>query len=204
MKSHYLTKRAEIRPLFFALFSLGVSCANAASSTLQTIINDNLKDNSLTSQRNQLRQLIKWPDSCEETFDYPAAGFTFFKQNDNQYIVQIVCTYGSYQGMSLFYKISITDSAFTTSKIEFPVYTNSNNKSGVYTTSEIWGNVLIPSTQKEFKILNLYSGFGHCGSLTSYDLTGTNPIINKLQVQSDCETDNIIRNPEKWKTININ
>jgi len=182
--------------LYFLLLSN--ACANQ-SSDLQEILSTGLKDNANSTHRTKLRKIIKWPDSCEETFSFPTAGFVIFKKDVNNYIAQIVCTYGSYQGMSLFYKINTSGNNPIISKISFPTRNNSKKH-----LSEIWGNVLTSSTVDKFHILNLFSGYGHCGTLTTYDLSADIPKIIKLKTQDNCDLKPAIRDPEKWKSINVN
>jgi len=178
--------------IYFIL--LGTACAEPFN--LQTIINDSLIGKSQASQRAQLRIIINWPDSCEETFTAPTAGFIFFKKSETQHIAQIICTYGSYQGMSLFYEVDTSATIVTIKPLKLPVY----NKSPV---TEAWGNILASSTVNAFNILNLYSGYGHCGSLTTYDLSGNTPKIIKLRLQDNCDKKPAIRDPEKWKEVEI-
>lgn len=168
--------------------------AYADSNNLQTIINNSFQEKSQPSIRAELRKIIKWPDSCEETFTYPTAGFIFFEKSKNQHIAQIICTYGSYQGMSLFYKVDTSTIKVAIRPLNLPAYKKPP-------MTEIWGNVLTSSTISEFNLLNIYSGYGHCGSLTTYDLSGDKPLIIKLKLQDDCDKKPAIRDPVKWKLV---
>jgi len=188
--------------LIITLFLFGSACADDNSSKLQNIIDSSLKNKSKQTDRADIRKTLQWPTSCEERFNFPTSGLTFFKQSNDQYIAQITCTYGSYQGMSLFYKINLSKNLPTTTQIKLPTYNSKSNSVSGY-SSEIWGNVLTTSTVKEFNILNLYSGYGHCGSLTTYDLSGKLPKIIKLKMQSDCDTKEKIRDYNKWKAIKV-
>lgn len=182
---------------------LGTACADDNTSLLKKIIKDSINNQSKISQRTTIRKTLKWPDSCEERFNSPKAGLTFFEQSSDKFIVQVTCTYGSYQGMSLFYKLNISNS--TSSQIILPTYnTKANGSFSKSTKDEVWGNVLTTSTVGKFKVLNLYSGYGNCGTLTTYDLTGNTPKIILLKMQSDCDAKEMIRDPEKWKEIKFN
>lgn len=174
---------------------LNIACAE--NNKLQVIISDSIQDKSQPFQRKELQKIIKWPNSCEEMYRAPTAGFVFINSHKNEHIVQIVCTYGSYQGMSLFYKVNTSSSKPKISLLKLPIY-------GKKPATEIWGNVLSTSTAKEFNILNLYSGYGHCGSLTSYNLSTGNTRIIKLKLENNCDKKPAIRDPEKWKSVDIN
>ena len=62
---------------------------------------------------------------------------------------------------------------------------------------------LTTSTVKEFNVLNLYSAYGHCGSLTTYDLTNNQAKVIQLKMQPDCDAKEKIRAPEKWKNFKL-
>ena len=186
--------------LLFLVF--GNACAYDSSAALHSIIQDAINTKSQPAHRVSLRKIFNWSDSCEKRFNYPTSGLTFFKQSDNLYIVQVMCTYGSYQGMSLIYRLNLSQSTPTSSQINFPVY-SSNNKSDTEFKDEIWGNVLTTSTLNNFKALNLYSGHGHCGSLTTYDLAGNQAKIIQLKMEPDCDEKEKVRDPEKWNNIKI-
>jgi len=163
---------------------------------LSKIINDNLDNKSTSEQRGQLHKIIRWPASCNETFTFPKAGFNFFKQSDTKLVLQVVCTYGAYQGMSLFYKLNLSSGTVHSHNLKLPkTYSDHTNE------SEIWGNVLTDSKVTAFRILNLYSGFGNCGRLTTYDLSNKQPAITQLKQQEDCDKTPVERDPEKWPVI---
>jgi len=181
--------------LLFTIVFVNSACADNDSSKLKSIIANSESKKSLPSDRAVMRKILGWPDSCEETFNFPTSGLKFFKQSNELYIAQVICTYGSYQGMSLFYKLDLSKEKVTTQQLKFTVY-NQDKKPTI--ESSIWGNVLTSSTFDKFTILNLYSGYGHCGSLTEYDLSGEQPKTTQLKMQPNCDTQNKVREPEKW------
>ena len=182
-----IIKRHFYTSLVITLFLFGSACAEDNSSKLKTIIHNNINNKSLQTDRALVRKILLWPNSCEERFNFPTSGLTFFKQAADDYIAQVTCTYGTYQGMSLFYKINVNESIPTFSQIKLPTY-NSKNKSSAEYKSEIWGNVLTTSTINEFNVLNLYSGYGHCGSLTTYDLSGKQAKVIQLKMKTNCDS----------------
>jgi len=181
---------------WLSLVITNISCASSNES-LVNIISNNLLDKSTSEQRTALHKIIGWPDSCNETFTFPTSGFKFFKQTDNQFILQVVCTYGTYQGMSLFYKVDISSETNHSNLINFPKSYSDKNRE-----TEIWGNVLSDSKVNNFTILNLYSGYGHCGRLTTYDLSVKKPKITQLKQQDNCDAKPVERDPEKWPLVN--
>lgn len=180
----------------------GSVCADDNSSKLKIIIHDSINNKSQQADRAVVRKILQWPNSCEERFNFPTSGLTFFKQTVDEYIAQVTCTYGTYQGMSLFYKINLSETKPTFSQIKLPTYSSKNKSSAEY-KSEIWGNVLTTSTVKGFNVLNLYSGYGHCGSLTTYDLTGKQAKVVQLKMQPNCDAKEKVRDSEKWGNIKI-
>ena len=184
----------------FTVLLVSTACAENDSSKLISIIENSINNQSQASDRLIVRKLLNWPDSCEKTFNAPTSGLNFIKQSDTLYITQVICTYGSYQGMSVLYKLDLSNKNPIAHQLKFPVY-DSNMKNTK--ESEIWGNVLTSSTFNKFTILDLYSGYGHCGSMTEYDITGEQPRVSQLKMQPDCEAKNKIREPEKWPLIKI-
>jgi len=183
-------------------FLFGTACADDSSSKLKDIIKDSINNKAQQTDRVTVRKILQWPNSCEERFNFPTSGLTFFKQTDDDYVVQVTCTYGSYQGMSLFYKINLSKPTPISNQIKLPIYSYKNKLAAEYKT-EIWGNVLTTSTVNNFNLLILYSGFGHCGSLTTYNLSGNQPKIIQLKMQPDCESKERVRDPDKWKSIKV-
>jgi len=179
--------------ILFFVITTNSACANE-SSQLSKIIDDSLNDKSVPEHRAVLHKIIKWPNSCNKTFTYPTAGIVFLKIDSDTHLLQVTCTYGAYQGMSLFYKVNTSS---TNSKL-LTLPKSYTDKKG---ESEIWGNVLNDSTAKAFSILNLYSGFGNCGRLTTYDLSQQTPKIISLKRQEDCDKKPLERDPEKWPLI---
>ena len=104
--------------------------------------------------------------------------------------------------MSLFYKIDLRKPTPATNPIKFPVYNSKSHSISDY-QNEIWGNVLTTYTVENFNILNLYSGYGHCGSLTTYDLSGNQTKSVHLKMQANCNAQTKVRDPEKEKEIMI-
>ena len=187
--------------ILFTFALVSTACAEDDSTKLKSIIQNSINNQSPASDRLVVRKILNWPGSCDETFNAPTSGLKFFKQSDTLYITQVVCTYGSHQGMSVFYKLDLSGKNLIAHQLKFPVY-NSNIKRT--NESEVWGNVLTSSTFNKFTILNLYSGYGHCGSMTEYDISGEQPRVSQLKIQPDCEAKNKIREPEKWPIIQIN
>lgn len=189
------TKNSLFVVICFTLTFVTSACASE-NTQLSKIINDSLNNKSVAEHRTQLHKIVKWPDSCNKTFTYPSSGVVFYKINSDSYIFQVSCTYGAYQGMSLFYKVKTPSGTVRHEALKLPK--SYSDSKGV---TEIWGNVLTNSTAKSFSVLNLYSGFGHCGKLTTYDLTNTMPKIISQRSQEDCEKSLSVKDPEKWPLV---
>ena len=66
-----------------------------------------LKKSGLTYEdRKAWREVLKWPDDCEQGFDYPDksfGGIEFHRLADGQYLVAVTCTLGAYQVYQSYY-----------------------------------------------------------------------------------------------------
>jgi hypothetical protein len=111
---------------------------------------------------------------------------------------------GSYQGRQQFFYLQLAGEKVTVKPLVFPLY-DINNKKAVLkeSSSELWGNVLNNSDHNKFTILNQYSGYGHCGTMTTYSILNGVVTATKLLAQPDCEAKNASRDPEKWPSYAI-
>lgn len=182
-----------------------LACADEATPSKSSAIKDQI-DTVISGKSNQTnrqywRPVLNWSAECEEDFQYPdsVSGVDIYPIKDNQYIIQIMCTMGSYQGRQQFFHLTINGDKASVKAMKFPLY-EINKKQAVLkeSTSELWGNVLNNSDYNKFTILNQYSGYGHCGTLTTYKIINGEVTATKLRAQPDCESKKASRNPNKW------
>ena len=208
------------RYLFLLLFSVPLlACAtervSPESITLEKWVNTIITGKSNNGDRQYWRALLKWSDECESAFQGPAelhdadkvdtdSGLKVYPGQNKQYILRVTCTLGSYQGYQHLYQVSFDNNKITSKNLMFPVFkVENNNKVSTELSSEIWGNFLRASNHKQMTVLNRYSGYGHCGTLTTYSIINGEVTATKLLSQPDCESKNASRDPEKWPGYSI-
>lgn len=206
--------------LFILLLSLPqLACAsdtaNSNSITIEQRINSIMIDQSNGLDRQYWRSLLKWSDECEAAFQGPTellsadmtntdSGLKVYPAENKQYILRVTCALGGYQGYQQLYFVSYEGSTVVTKDLMFPVLTFENSNNITKTLSqEIWGNFLRSSNYKQMTILNRYSGYGHCGTMTTYSIIHGKVTAIKLLAQPDCESKNASRDPEKWASYAI-
>lgn len=158
------------------------------------------------SHRDYWHALLKWSDECESDFQYPpsVSGIDIYPEHIKHYIIQVMCTFGSNQGRQQFYFLSLENNKAVVKSMQFPVYeiiTGQAHKKE--TTNELWGSVLNNSSYNKFILLNQYSGYGHCGTLTTYQIINGLVSATTLRAQPDCELENASRDAEQWKEYKI-
>ena len=187
--------------LSIPLLACAAETADSESTALQKRINTVQTGKSNHSDRQYWHSLLKWSDECESDFRYPASvsGIDVYPENDKQYIVQVMCTFGSYQGRQKFFYVSLAGDKTTVSPLPFPQYEVNKKKAVKKETSvELWGSVLNDSDHNKFIILNQYSGNGHCGTLTTYKIADGKVTTLTFRAQPDCELEKASRDPKLW------
>lgn len=204
-----------IRYLSLLLLSIPLlACAAETSdpekATVEKRISTILSGKSNRDDRQYWQALLKWSDECESAFQGPPElqdpknqdtdpGLKIYPAQNKQHILRVTCTLGSYQGYQQFYQVSLEADKVTINALMFPIFEIGNSKKATKTLSgEVWGNVLRTSDYKNFTVLNRYSGYGHCGTLTTYNIVDGKVTAIKLLAQPDCESSKAGRDPEKW------
>lgn len=153
------------------------------------------------TDREYWRRLLNWSDECESGFHYSESfsGIKIYLGNDEKYILRVTCTLGAYQGYQQFYHLSLSGGKATIKVLQFPLYEVNNKKVLKKTSSsELWGNVLNNSDYKNITILNQYSGYGNCGTLTTYKIVDEKVTATKFRSAPDCESKASSRDADKW------
>lgn len=192
--------------LFTPLLACATETAERGTTTIQTRVNAAIAGKTDQSDRKYWHPLLKWTDECESDFSYPesVSGIDIYPDNNNQYIVVVMCTMGSYQGRQQFFYLQLAGEKAIAKPLQFPLFDINNNKAVLKeSSSELWGNVLNNSDYNKFTIVNQYSGYGHCGTMTTYSILNGKVTATKLLAQPDCEAKNASRDPEKWPSYAI-
>lgn len=201
----------RVRLLIFMLALLGGcraqdgSPAAAGQSEPQGSPPPLLKRSGITYEdRKAWREVLKWPDECEEAFDYPdksLGGIEVYRLADGQYLVEVTCTLGAYQGYQLFYFYDETAQKPEAALLAFESRESQDGDSLVETrVTEVWGEATFDESTKELRVFNRFRGPGDCGILATYEFVGREPKLKELRAKPACDG-NDAGGPEKWKRV---
>jgi len=162
------------------------------------------KTNLTYEDRKAWREVLKWPDECEQAFDYPDksyGGIEFYQLAEKQYLVQVTCTGGAYQGYQVYYFYDETKQQPAAKLLTFESRESQDEKSLTKTeASELWGQPTFDERTKELKVFNRFRGVGDCGILATYGFVNGEPELKELRAKVNCDGKGA-GNPEKWNRI---
>ncbi len=191
--------------ILIPLLSFDVIADDAADVSVSDRVKSIQTSKANRADRQFWRSELKWSDECESSFNYPesVSGITLYPVNSNEYLFRITCTFGSYQGQHHLYLVS-TGQQIQSRAIKLHQYKIESNKVIIKKASTtFWGEVLEGTRPASLKILNLYSGAGHCGILTTYKFVDGKMNTTKIKAQPNCEAQKKVREPEKWREYKV-
>ena len=166
------------------------------------------KDNLSYADRVAWRKALNWPDDCEQSFEATTgknlAGLRFFDLAPQQYLVEVMCARGAYQGEQRFMFYDESRTPPTAQLLSFKTYEAANEKFESLTpqeTPEIWGLAEFNPQTKELTILNKYRGAGDCGSWARYGFEQGRPQLREFRAQTACNG-KAAGDPRKWRKVN--
>ncbi len=163
------------------------------------------KTNLTPADRRAWRKIIKWPDECEEAYEKTMSketpGLEFYELSSGQYLVQIVCTTGAYQGYQFYSHLDETKSPPTARLLTFQTFESEGEGKQPKKTEmqEMWGMPTFDGRTKRLLIHNRYRGPGDCGALATYEFPDGAPRLKEFREKSECDGNYV--EPEKWKRI---
>ena len=201
--------RRDLRVLIWALLavSLHASAADAPSDVSIPGAELHAPHASEAVSRQQWREILQWPDSCEENFSDVTGygGVYLYPVSESRYAVSVACETWAYQGLSRVYLVSVNDG--TTSMV--PLTFSVAEEGGTAGTArfekreEVVGTLLVDAPKGHLVVHRRYSGFGDCGTYSVYDLRKGAPELVELRAQFDCEAEPRERDPLRWPEIGL-
>jgi hypothetical protein len=176
-----------------------------AAATATPAPGASLKKTNLTpADRRVWRKLIKWPDECEEAYEgtmsKETAGLEFYELAGGQYLVEVVCTTGPYQGYQFYSYLDETKSPPSARLLTFQTFQSEGGGPPKKTeTREMWGLATFDAGTKRLEIHNRYRGPGDCGSLATYEFQDGAPRLREFREKSECDGNYV--EPREWKRI---
>ncbi len=166
---------------------------------------ESLKKTNLTPEdRRAWRKILKWPDECEEAYERTMSketpGLEFYELAAGQYLVEVVCTTGAYQGYQFYSHLDETKSPPASRLLTFPTFkTEGEGKPEKAEIQEMWGLGTFDAETKRLQIHNRYRGPGDCGSLATYEFPDGTPRLKEFREKAECDGNWV--EPEKWKRV---
>ena len=158
--------------------------------------------------RKAWREVLGWPASCEEGYDYPDAtlgGVAFHALGDDLYLVEVVCTLGAYQGYQRYYLLDESGSQPIARALTFVTYEASGKQGQLLKrvqTEELWGSPQFDANNKRLSVMNKFRGSGDCGTLAVYSFAGGEPQLKALRAKTTCDGRGA-GTPERWPRVNL-
>jgi len=158
--------------------------------------------------RKTWREVLGWPDSCEESYDYPdpaLGGIAFHALGDERYLVEVVCTLGAYQGYQRYYLLDESGPQPTAWPLMFVAYEASGKQGQTLKriqTEEVWGSPQFDASTKRLNVTHKFRGSGDCGTLAVYSFDASDPQLEALRAKTACDGRGAGA-PEKWPRVNL-
>jgi len=190
-------------------FVSGANCvwADAKFSTL-TVPAALSKENVTREGRKAWRQVLGWPDSCEERYDYPdpaLGGVAFHAFGNDRYLVEVVCTLGAYQGYQRYYLLDESAPQQIVRALSFVTYAAAGKQGQLlkrFQTEELWGSPQFDANTKQLSVMNKFRGSGDCGTLATYGFDAGDPQLKALRAKTACDGRSA-GTPERWPRVNL-
>lgn len=158
--------------------------------------------------RKAWREVLGWPDSCEEGYDYPdpaLGGVAFHALGDALYLVEVVCTLGAYQGYQRYYLLDESGPQPIARALTFVTY-EATGKQGQplkrVQTEELWGSPQFDASTKRLNVMRKFRGIGDCGTLAAYSFDTGDPQLKALRAKTACDGRGT-GTPERWPRVNL-
>jgi len=164
------------------------------------------KENVTRDGRKAWRQVLKWPDSCEEGYDYPdlaLGGVDFHALGNGRYLAEVVCTLGAYQGYQRYYLLDESHSPPIARPLTFTTYEATGKRGQALTriqTEELWGAPEFDSRNGRLKVMNKFRGSGDCGTLAVYSFDTGDPQLQEFRAKTACDGRGAGQ-PERWPRV---
>jgi len=151
------------------------------------------------------RKIIHWSQGCEEAFDSTMSketgGLVFYELNDREYLVEVTCTLGAYQGFQNYAYLVLSGAKPVARVLLFPAYESENEgELKKKETEELWGLPEFDPKTKRLTILNRFRGTGDCGTLATYSFQDGSPKLVELRADLKCDGQGE-KDPKQWKRI---
>ena len=142
--------------------------------------------------RTAWRQLLKWSNDCEESFQATGSGrsgIQSFPLTGDRRLIEVACAAGAYQGSQEYFLLH----GSAARPLKFRVVEDGKLKDA----TEITGLAEFDVKTGELKVHNRYRGLGDCGSYAIYTFPGDEARVKELREKAECDGEGA-EHPERW------
>ena len=141
--------------------------------------------------RKAWRAILKWPDSCEASFDGRDgawSGLTFWPIGPKQYLVVVQCFLAAYQADNMYAWNDEGVEPPLSKFLTFTIYTSEDGKKIVQEqVMELAGLSEFNAEQKELWVTSKSRGLGDCGSFARYGFQNGAAILKEFRAKFQCD-----------------
>lgn len=145
------------------------------------------------ADRGAWRPVLKWPESCEESFQMSRAsddgGLAFHELDAGISTVEVLCAAGAYQPSHVFLRFDERGSSPDITVIEFPVLQSEDGRTITQSTeTELYGETAFSADGRGLSILSVARQIGDCGIWTRYTMGADRPRLSAAAARLPCPT----------------
>lgn len=162
-----------------------------------------LKKQELTSaDRKHWYTALRWPQECEQKFDYDTAreaGLRFFELDHDRFLVEVTCKRDSPQGSQVY--LSLDESKFppNANVLSFKTYISEDGTTlQGQQMLELTGQGQFDKSKKTLTVLHTLGTAQNCGVVSTYGIA-RRPVIKELKAKLSCDTKSV--SPQNWPKI---
>ena len=155
-----------------------------------------VKKNVTRAERAEWREVLAWPDSCEEGYQasYPESetygGLEFHHLGRGRYLVEVVCDGGGIQPSTVF--MLYEGRRATTLKLK-----------GFEDETEVRALVKFDSRTRELFLMSKADAMGTCGLFVRDSFRGATPRVVEARRQDDCGRPDGTPDTSRWPRVRL-
>ena len=139
------------------------------------------------------RQIVKWSNDCEESFQATASGrsgIQSFTLREDRRLVEVACAAGAYQGSQEYFLLR--------GSVAQPLKLTVVEDGKLMEATEITGLAEFDEKSGVLKVHNRYRGPGDCGSYAVYAFSEEGVKVKELREKAECDGEGA-EHPERWQ-----
>ena len=146
--------------------------------------------------RTAWRQILKWSNDCEESFQATASGrsgIQSFTLREDRRVIEVACAAGAYQGSQEYFLVR--------GSVAQPLKLTVVEDGKLKEATEITGLSEFDEKTGVLKVHTRYRGPGDCGSYAVYSFAGDRADVKEMREKAECDGEGA-EHPERWPVKN--